>query len=294
MSSGFAKIALGTVQFGLDYGIANKNGQVPFSECTDILRYCKKVGIDTLDTAVTYGQSEELLGRIGVTDYSVVTKLPSVPTDCQDVKSWVYFNVTNSLQRLNVKSIYGILLHHPDDLFGEHGADLIEALHDVKRKGIVHKIGISIYDPIQLDPIMSLTQFDIVQAPVNLVDRRLETSGWLLKLKNDGVEVHSRSTFLQGLLLLANDELPKEFYWWSSIWNRWHEFLKDANISAIAACLAYPISLPQIDRIVVGVDSAQHLKMLVAACQGKSKVFDTTFMISDDKRLINPSNWSVS
>lgn len=238
-----SKLAIGTVQFGLDYGIANQSGQPPIAESGRILDVAKKSGIDVLDTAIAYGDSENILGRLGVDDFKIVTKLPAVPFGLDDIHSWVEEQVHASLTRLGLESVHGLLLHRSKDLLQQSGKDLIATLNEVKVKGLVEKIGVSIYDPEELEQVTQLIKIDIVQGPLNLIDRRLETSGWLNKLFQEGVDVHTRSVFLQGLLLMPRDKIPAKFEKWSLIWDQWKSKLKERNVSGLAACLSYPCSL---------------------------------------------------
>ena len=160
------------------------------------------------------------------------------------------------------------------------------------KDGLVKKIGVSIYDPSECEKFMQLTRFDIVQAPLNIVDRRLETSGWLSKLYSEEIEIHTRSVFLQGLLLMPNNRIPKNFYKWSNVWEKWSLELKKNDLSAVEACLLYPLSLPEIEHVIVGVDSADQLNELIKRSKSKHSQIDFSFMISNDQSLINPSNWN--
>jgi len=286
-----SRLALGTVQFGLCYGVANEGGQVSPAEAARILRVAKQWEIDLLDTAIAYGESEQVLGRIGVSDFNIVSKLPLIPESCPDVESWVTQEVEASLQRLGVPSLYGLLLHRSSYLFERTDNRLIHALEQVKSAGLVRKIGVSIYAPTELDQIQHLERLDLVQAPLNLVDRRLQTSGWLARLKKANIEVHARSVFLQGLLLLPPERIPPKFGRWSELWDRWASELENAQQTAAATCLAYPLSLSEVDRVVVGVDNADQIRTLLAASKAKTSENDWAFMISNDERLINPANW---
>jgi len=120
----------------------------------------------------------------------------------------------------------------------------------------------------------------------------METSGWLDRLKDDGVEVHIRSVFLQGLLLMERSKIPQKFSHWSMLWGGWHEKLQDSGVSALAACLAYPLSLELVDRVIVGVDTAAQLAEIIQASNQTEADLDTSFMASADTNLINPSSWN--
>ena len=287
-----AKIALGTVQFGLDYGIANEAGQVSLGEAQRTLSLAKENEIDVLDTAIAYGTSEEVLGKVGIDGFCVVTKLPSLPADQSDMAHWVTEQVRESLARLGHKKLYGLLLHRSEDLLGLNGTRLIQALTDLKNDGVVQKIGVSIYSPDELEVVFDKIKIDLVQAPLNVVDRRLQSSGWLDRLKDDDVEVHTRSAFLQGLLLMERSMIPQKFSRWSNLWDQWHEKLQDPGVSPLKACLAYPLSLEQVDKVIVGVDSASQLSEILQAAKNVNEGPDTSFMHSADLDLINPSKWN--
>lgn len=285
------KLALGTVQFGLDYGIANEVGKIKCAEAGRILSEAKKNGIDILDTAIDYGTSEDVLGKIGVDGFRVVTKLPSLPENQNNVASWATEQVCASLARLGKKNLYGLLLHQPKDLLGSKGNLLIQELKDLKNDGLVQNIGVSIYNPDELDLICKKIQIDLVQAPVNVVDRRLESSGWLDRLKDSGVKIHTRSSFLQGLLLMEQNKIPQKFSRWSKLWKEWHARLRVLGVSPLVASLAYPLSLEQVDQVIVGVDSAAQFLEILQEIENANEELDTSFMNSEELDLINPSNW---
>jgi aryl-alcohol dehydrogenase-like predicted oxidoreductase len=285
------KLALGTAQFGCNYGIANVSGQVKVSEAKRILELAGKAEIDLLDTAIAYGDSEAILGKAGVAQFDVVSKLPGLPQKIGDLGSWVEKQVRASLARLGVGSLHGLLLHRTEDLLGDSGKSLIDALVRVQSSKLVRKLGVSIYDPSELDKIMHLMRIDLVQAPLNLIDRRLETSGWLSTLQQKNVEVHTRSAFLQGLLLMSHKQIPDKFRAWQPLWDNWAAKLKENNASALEACLAYPLSLAEVDRVVVGIDNLDQLKAIISASKVRMPQHDFLFMTSQDKELINPSSW---
>jgi aryl-alcohol dehydrogenase-like predicted oxidoreductase len=285
------RLALGTVQFGLSYGIANKAGQVTRPEAKAMLQLASTNGIDTLDTAIAYGDSEMCLGEVGTEDFKVVTKLPAIPVDCADVSDWVQQQVSASLSRLGVTSVYGLLLHRPEQLLGPNGTELYRVLQTLKDNGQVQKVGVSIYSPEELEALTPQFRFDLVQAPFNLVDRRLYRSCWLQRLKDDGVEVHTRSAFLQGLLLMTQADIPDKFLPWSGLWQKWHRWLADYNGSAIQACLAFPLSFSEIDQVVVGADSVNQLAQIVSATNSPP-ISELPDLQCEDEDLINPAHWS--
>ena len=285
------RIALGTVQFSQDYGVANQTGQVPQPEAQSMLHLADSNGIDTLDTAIAYGDCEKMLGKAGVRRFRVITKLPEAPKGCSDISPWVHEQVLASLARLGVSSMYGLLLHQSAQLLGAQGENLYRSLQELKEKGLVRKIGVSIYNPHDLKEISRTFQFDLIQAPFNLVDRRLEKTGWLKKLKDKGIEIHTRSAFLQGLLLMSPKIIPAKFTSWSDLWSRWHSWLAENKSPAVATCLAFPLSFPEIDRVVVGADSVSQLKQIIEATKNLP-AGDFPEISCDDENIIDPSRWA--
>ncbi|MFZ4536855.1 aldo/keto reductase [Propionivibrio sp.] len=286
------RLALGTAQFGLPYGIANQAGQVTRQQAKAMLTLASTNGIDTLDTAIAYGDSEACLGAVGTDGFKLVTKLPALPDGCLEVSAWVRQQVAASMLRLGVSAVYGLLLHRPDQLLGPSGAALYQALQVLKDNGQVQKVGISIYSPSELRALMPQYHFDLVQAPFNLLDRRLYSTGWMQRLHDAGVEVHTRSAFLQGLLLMALGDIPAKFAPWSDLWHRWHRWLADRNVSAVQACLAFPLSFPEIDRLVVGADSPSQLAQIMNAANWQP-TSDLPDFQCEDENLINPAHWTT-
>lgn len=286
-------LALGTVQFGLPYGVANQTGQVSAAEIGDILSTARAAGIDTLDTAIAYGESETRLGAQGMRGWEVVTKLPPLPSECADVAAWVDSNLAGSLARLGLPRIKALLLHRSQDLLGPRGDLLHRALVRCRDAGQVGQIGISVYSPQDVDAVRQRHAIDIVQAPFNVVDRRLATSGTLARLAEQGVEVHVRSAFLQGLLLMNPGDRPPRFGHWRGLWDTWSDWLAASRQTPLEACLGFALSQSGIARVVVGVDGVNHLRQIVAASR-VAAVAPPAGLVSDDPQLINPSNWHSS
>lgn len=285
------KLALGTVQFGLDYGVANSFGRVTVQEAGAILQCAQACGLDTLDTAIAYGDSESVLGQLGIQHWNTVTKLPAVPENCQDVAQWVHEQIEQSMARLGVSQLHGVLLHRPAQLLEKMGPALFGTLQTIKAQGKTRKIGVSVYGPTELDALFDAYALDLVQAPLNILDRALVESGWASRLHDAGVEVHTRSAFLQGLLLMPAAQRPAKFNSWANIWRAWDSWLEQEVLTPLQACLRYLTNLPQIDRVVVGVDTAAHLQQIVQAVDGKLPTMPE-FPDLQDARLINPASWN--
>jgi aryl-alcohol dehydrogenase-like predicted oxidoreductase len=285
------KLALGTVQFGLPYGIANQGGQVSLAEAGAMLRRARDSGVDTLDTAISYGESERRLGEIGVRDWQIISKLPATPDGCGDVEKWVADELAGSLQRLKVEGLYGLMLHRPQQLLENNGAKLYRALEQARDHGLVRKIGISIYSPDELNLVRAKYPIDIVQAPFNVMDRRLIATGWLERLASQGTELHVRSIFLQGLLLMGKEERPGKFDRWAPLWSRWDKWLAATKSDPMTVCLQYAMSFPEISKVVVGMDNLAQLDEVLRASVGSLDAVPED-LGAVDTDLIDPSRWA--
>ena len=285
------KLALGTAQFGMKYGLSNAVGKVPQIEAQKMLNFALNHSIDLLDTAISYGSSEECLGRTGVAGFKVVTKLPPIPDSCENIYPWVEKQIAASKSRIGVDAFYGLLLHKASDLNGAKASELYTALDSHRKSGEIQKIGISIYSPEELDLINKKFSIDIVQAPFNLIDRRLHTSGWLDKLKKRGIEVHARSIFLQGLLLMPLINIPSRFNRWKHLWTCLDHWKIESGVSAIKACISFPCQFEGIDRLIVGATSVRELREITNAF-GHDFIGPFPDIDSSDEMLVNPSNWN--
>jgi aryl-alcohol dehydrogenase-like predicted oxidoreductase len=287
-----SKIALGTVQFGIDYGINSENGQVRPEEVRRILNYAHSQNIDLLDTAPAYGGSEKILGASHVQDFKVVTKtrhFNNVEISNGDI-GLLKKDFSCSLMDLRQESFYGVLVHNASDLLKPGAEKLYDHLQELKQAEKIEKIGVSVYDYSQLQSILDNFDIDLVQLPFNILDRRMIDSGMLSTLRSSNTEVHARSVFLQGLLLMSEQNRPDKFNRWSGLWKIWHEWLNDSQITALDATIRYAISIPEISKVLVGVDTKDQLKEIIVASNGVLPNIPTE-LYTNDVNLLNPSNW---
>jgi len=284
------RLVLGTAQFGSAYGVANRSGRVPDDELGAILRRAAEAGIATIDTAPSYGDCEKRLGEIGVDGWRIVSKLPELPLPCSDPGSWVRSEVSAILERLALTSLHGLLIHRPEQLLGPEGARIFQALEDLQVQQVVAKIGVSVYGPEDLEALWPTYRFDLVQCPLSIVDRRFVASGCLERLGAEGIEVHTRSAFLQGLLLMRPDERPATFQKWQSVFDRLDAWVLEQSMTPVQACLAYPLSCPEVDHVVVGVDNSRHLEQILDSL-GQSPLEFPAALASEDLDLVNPTRW---
>ena len=286
------KIAIGTANFGMQYGVANSQGKLSKNSVAEILGLAKSLGVTCLDTANAYGESQNALGEFGVRDWRVVSKISSIPRDCEDVRSFVRAEIDLILTSLNLSEFDTVLVHNPKDLMGNVSEIVYEELQKAKSQGQVEKIGVSIYDPSDLESITSQFQLDVVQAPINVFDNRLQDSGWLDRLASMGVEVHARSVFLQGVLLSAIAQNNDFFKPWKTTFEKWNRFAESSGTSAMMNCIKHVNSYDKVTFAVVGVDSAQNLSEVFDAFSARpQRINEDIFGV--DSQLINPARWSI-
>ena len=287
-----SKLALGTVQFGTDYGI-NSGVKVETDEVSRIINYARNNGINLLDTAQLYGSSEKVLGDANTQDFNVVSKTRGFDKEdiTESIANFVISDLNQSLKLLKRNSLYALLVHHGEDLLRPGGEIIFNKLQILKDKGLVSKIGVSAYIDNQLINIIDRFDIDIIQLPMNILDRRLIDNGLLNKIYSKGIEIHTRSIFLQGLLLMDPKKRPKIFDRWSNLWKIWDEWLYDNKLSALQATLIYMISLPEISRVLVGVDNKDQLQNIIKALKGNIPNIPKELSINDPD-LLNPGNWS--
>ena len=287
-----SRLVLGSANFGLNYGLANDRGKLSNKELRQIIKVAEMAGVDTVDTAQAYGDSEPRLGSVLKSHFKIVTKIDVGLSNIYCENS-IHNLVSKSLKRLEVSHLYGVLLHRPELLLGVDGTKIVSELRVLKEKGLIKKIGISIYSPNILNEILKLTDLDIIQAPFNVFDQRILSSGWSKRLKERGTEIHIRSVFLQGLLLMQRQDLHQWFEInWPQLFDSWYEFQELASITADEVTLGLALQQPWIDKIVVGVDSAQQLHRLLEIERKKSHYLDPC-LTSSDPDLIDPSKWKI-
>ena len=280
------KLGLGTVQFGCNYGISNKKGQVPYEEIKKILEYAQNVGIDTLDTASLYGDSEKVLGQFNLKNFKVVTKTIKIDKALSGIENLNKFRNAfyNSWNNLGIDCLYGLMFHESTDLLGPNGNDLWNLVYDFKNKGYVKKIGVSVYTPEVLIDIIKQYKIDIVQMPLNILDQRFV---FLLKeLKSNNIEIHTRSTFLQGLLLMADCDINPYF-------DEIRPLLNQIPNPKLDYALQFVSNIKDVDKIIVGTTCLQDLKEIVAATSSIIKIINFERFKVTDERFILPQNWRL-
>jgi aryl-alcohol dehydrogenase-like predicted oxidoreductase len=288
-------IVLGTVQFGLPYGIANRQGKPDIGRVREILDLAYQLGIRVLDTAAAYGDSEEVLGACGMDRWSVITKVPSLKEiDDSSFGDVAHDAVLRSLDRLGTDSLHAVLAHDCRDAAGDRGRRLHDALSPLVASGQIGRIGVSVYGPEDMEGI-DAGNAQIIQTPLNVFDQRFITSGAAARLSAAGGELHVRSVFLQGLLLMPAKHRPARFAPWAEELACFDGEVEASGLDPAAYCLGYAAGQAAVSRCVLGVETAQQLWQLVAAFEASQQAsHDAHNLGSDDPGLIDARHWETA
>ena len=292
------KIGVGTAQFGLNYGISNQDGKTTPEEVTKIIDVAALNKVRVIDTSPAYGTSEEVLGKTLPCphNFDIVTKTPaflkaSITGDDVKLLENTFYQ---SLSKLYQQSIYGLLVHHVDDVLAKDGNLLLQKMQEIKEQGLVKKIGVSIYTSEQIDRVLDKYSIDLIQVPINVLDQRLLLSGHLQKLKKLGIEIHARSVFLQGLLLMKPEHLPSYFDSVRKHLKDYYGFICQRNISPLQAALSFVSSLSEIDAVLVGVNNCHQLQEVLLGITQHNIINKDFFELAlSDTWVLNPSNWRI-
>ena len=237
-----------------------------------------------------------MLGRLGCNGFDCITKLPGLPAQVENVLEWVRSQVAQALLDLRQDRLYGMLLHRPTDLLGPYGSELARALRLVQEELNIQKLGISVYEPKELLDCWQVLPYHMVQIPCSVFDQRFTSGPAAAHLESNDIEVHARSVFLQGLLLMQAKARPDYFNSWINVFHAWADLIERSQKSALEVCMSFASQQHFIHKWVIGVDSEEHLVDLLNV----DEPIDREFVPSDwapfrdlPLDLISPARWSL-
>ena len=269
------KLCIGTVKFGLNYGAIN-NQKIRINEIKRIFNYLNNTNINFLDTASSYGTSEKTIGKIKSRKFNIISKIY-----IKNIDSNIEKYLKKSFQNLKTKKIYGILIHNSEILLKKESYKIYEQLCILKKKKLVNKIGISVYDTEVLKKIIKKFKFDIVQFQANVFDRSFLKNQKLKYYKSLGMELHVRSIFLQGVLL--SNKIPKKIRDNGKILKKYYNYLKKNNLNPLDFCLNFILQFKEIDKIIVGIDNLNNLKQIIKFKKINKKFLTKKFITKNKK-----------
>ena len=282
---------LGTVQFGMNYGVQG-NGRPNLDSIYNILDTAIENKIDTFDTAIAYGEAEEILGQY-ILDRTIDSKNVRIITKDKSNENLLSLisNIENSIKRLNIDKLYGFLFHDSTVVYNK---ERMTQLIDIKDNGLAEKIGVSIYSPDEAIKALEY-DIDIIQVPYNLFDNRLDKVDFFKKAKSKNIEIYARSSLLQGLALMDYNKLPKNVEFAKDYLIKFDDLCIKSKIDRLNAAVNYVSSNKYIDFIVFGTDNINQLKEYLLI---KENVLPNSF-IEEIKsnfnnvpdKLVNPTLW---
>lgn len=279
------KLILGTVQFGLNYGVNNTQGKPERENVFQILSFAYKNGIRYLDTAELYGNSHDLIGEFHQLNpdkkFEIITKFP------HDFNISLEDKINTYLDQLAVNHIHAILFHSFES-YKTHKIELIEKINNVD------KIGVSVYTNEQMEVVINDSNIDIIQLPFNLLDNTNLRGDLLKKAKEKNKIIHTRSAFLQGLFFMKKDSPNKIRAKLEKELNIIFDISLKYSISLGSLALNYCLRQPNIDGVLIGVDSLAQLKENISYAVSDISdeyVRDINTIRINDVELLNPSLW---
>ena len=286
------KIILGTAQFGLNYGVNNQSGIPSSYEIKKILDFAFKSKINILDTAEAYGNSQERIGEYlkkSNNKFKIITKYSKLRND---LPSNIIDRVKNNLEILNIDNLYCYMFHNFNDYMFFFNLFREDLLH-LKRNGLIDKIGVSLHSNKEITEVLKNHTIDLIQLPFNLLDNSHQRKEILIKAKVRGIEVHTRSVFLQGLFFKDSNEIKDELFEIKEGLNTIKSLVKKEEMNDLA--LNYAYSKDYIDRVLLGVDSVEQLKSNINTINNsKTNSFnhEVDNIVVKNNLLLNPANWN--
>lgn len=253
-----SRLMLGCVQFGLNYGIANKTGQPSLDSVRDIVSFAFEHGINCLDTAAAYGESEQVLGQVleelGIQNQvTVITKIPLIADNltASEVDQIVETSILRSLERLRLEVLPVCLFHNEENFV------YVNSLNKYRSKGLVQHIGCSVATPEYALEIVRSGQCEAMQLPFSVLDSRFLDQQIIAEAEANGISVFTRSVFLQGLALMPREEIPEQL---SEVITVLDALEKLSGMEMKELALRYVLSIPTISSVLIGVDSQEQLR----------------------------------
>ena len=277
------RIIIGSANFTQNYGADST--KINSHEIKKILNLAKKNNIYKIDTAETYLKDKKIFKNINK-KFKFSSKI--IPNHKWTSLDFCQNNLEDHFKNLNTKKIDTLMLHNTEILFTKNGIKIFKNLEDLKKKKYFKKIGLSIYDTDCLNYIIPNFDFDVVQCPYNILDKRILTTGWFDKLHNKGIETHIRSIFLQGLLVNKSVYKKKYFKKWQKKFSEWFTWLENNNISPVDYCLS-DLLYYDFDKIIIGINNSDSLKEIMNF--RKININKMLNLKVNDLKLIDPRKW---
>lgn len=278
------KIVIGSAQFGLKYGV--KKNKINKKEIIKISKTLQKNNLKYFDTATSYGSSESIIGNLETKDKKVVTKI-ILPQKKENLEEWCEKKISNSLKKLKVKKLHGLLFHNITNILVRK-KEILKIIFNLKKKKLASNIGISVYSISDVNRVLNFWTPDIIQFPVNVFDQRFLSKNFLRKLKKLQIKLYARSCFLQGHLLTRNFKFGNNIT--KNTFNNFKNWCYLNNKSQLFCCLHFVKQIKNIDYLVVGFDNNKELIEIINSFKKKKVKVPFKFIVKE-KKIIDPRKW---
>lgn len=295
MESIASHLGLGTAQFGTIYGVNNQGKMVSDADLRRILCQARDLGMRTIDTAVAYGQAEQRLGGYDLKPFDVITKI-TAPETLKDLSKFKPEEMIRaSLDRLGIDCLDAVLVHNADQMPLDVLPDVMAKLDILVEKGLCRRTGLSLYDPQKLCVFIPKYQPGVIQVPFNVFDQRLADDNVQKLCQKHDVEIHARSIFLQGLLLMEQTSTPNYFLPWRDNFALWYDRLNKFGLAPVEGVMSFVNQHKgkTASRFIIGAETPKQLEMIIAAIETPA-ILSTDDLRCDDLGLINPTRWTLS
>ena len=285
------KIVIGTANFNQNYGLINSKIK-NFYEANRILNYCRKKNIKYLDTSFSYNLSKKFINSLNFKDLNIITKIQLPKKNKKIFIDDLEKKLIKELKSYKANKFYALLLHNSKDLKSKYGNQLLKKIMYLKKIGLVNKLGVSIYETNELNLILKKFTPNIIQLPINIIDRRFLDKKIILKLRKMKIQIQARSIFLQGILTknpktLKSLKNNKRLY---EIILSLYNWCAKKNFDLKEACLLFIKKQKSINFLTIGVESLEELKQNLSSLS-KNKNFDLSRFVSKNKKIIDPRKW---
>lgn len=285
------KIVLGTANFQKNYGYRTKS-IIKTKKIKKIIILLRKK-INHLDTAINYTGVDNQLGKLNLKNFKISTKIPKIHSRLSKdkIENKIFHNLLNSKKKLGIRKFDIVYFHQPTDLLNNNGKYIYNALIKLKEEKIISKIGISVYSKEIIFKIVNKFKIDIVQMPINILDRRFLNKKLIIILKKKKIKIYARSIFLQGVLLKDKKALPRYFFRWNKLFNNWYDWNRANNQKLLDTALKFVLDLKIVDKIIIGISSEKQLMSILKSLKKLKNIKFPKNIFSNDLKLIDPRLW---
>jgi aryl-alcohol dehydrogenase-like predicted oxidoreductase len=282
------KIVIGTANFLRKYSF--KKESVSKNEVLRILNFAKLNKINSIDTAYEYDKFYTLQKKINFNNFLISTKIVFTKKilNKKNLNEYIINSIQKKLGLFKIKKFESLFIHNFDQL-NQKELKILEPLFlTLKKKKLIKNIGISVYDTNKLIKIKNFDFINLIQAPINLFDRRFTSNKIIYFLKKKKIKLQARSIFLQGKLL---NSFKKNFHKKNKIYKDYNSWLIKKNRQPLKTCLDYIKSKPCINSIVIGVGNTNELIEIINLIKNKKKIYFPHKIQTLDKKIIDPRRW---